>query len=146
MGKSYNSYALIGYQIQSPKFEYETKIIKGCIHENPENSIFCSICGVKTKTSERSILKTEKYKQWYDDFVNDFANKNHNDYIVAWDSDFYLWAGYGVRIYDYCYYASIPIKDYEEIKKDIKELLKPFTDTGLLNIDEKTFRLYSITV
>lgn len=126
MGIYMSSCAIIGVKI-TPTSETKAFRVRGCNHAETSEP-FCSNCGAKMwKTGTETV---NQFQYLYDDFLNPVMDQlaAHFDGLIVIETDHEMdnvWIGYGATVENH-ENALIPLRDYEQIKNEIKEVLEGF--------------------
>jgi hypothetical protein len=140
VGTSYEATTVIGYKISIANTMIE-RTEPNCSHDIPDGAKHCPECGKKVGTRKVRHRK-DQWDEFTDGFVNHLPDGFVCQHLYDYDGD-EIWFGYGNTVYEEDPQCLEP-KPYAEIKSEIKELLKPYTDTGLLEIDETEFGIWTI--
>jgi hypothetical protein len=141
MGIYYVASTIIGFRV-STKDCYTTKSEPNCSHNPPPSVTYCPSCGRKVETRN-----TRSYRKEYtDDFRDEFVNHLPKGYVCTehYDGqDDLFWIGYGKHA-DRSETSRSELKPYEEIKAEIIEMMKPFTDVGLFVLNDDDFAIWTL--
>lgn len=140
MGTSYDAATVIGYRISMAN-TYTKTIEPTCPHNPPSDVKFCPTCGVKV--GQRKSRKTKD--EWWD-FTDEFVNDLPDGYVFAHEYDYQgdvFWFGYGSTAVEEDPQRVDP-KPYDEIMREVQEILQPYTDAGLFELKTSEFGIWTL--
>jgi hypothetical protein len=141
MGTYYTATTVIGFKVSTKKC-YVRRSEPNCSHSPPNNVKFCPQCGVRVGTRDTSYMKPEYSDDFRDEFVNHlrapFVYQEHYD----GEGDCF-WIGYGSHA-DLSETERREPKPYEEIKAEIVAMMEPFTSTGLFELKDEDFAIWTL--
>lgn len=139
MGIYRQATTVIGYEISTEKFFVEITTAN-CDH-NPSGGKHCPECGRPVKLIKRSHCIDE-----WDDFCENFIYNAKRPFVSEFLYDnshekFYF--GYGATADDDESVLIQPV-DYDEVKEAISVALKQYIDSGLIELDDDKFGIWTI--
>ena len=144
MGTYYTASSIIGYKFERPKAGQRK--VPNCPHNPSTSAAFCPDCG-KPVGFHTQLISNSEWEKFRYEFIEERQGgglpKGYK-FEQSFDGET-CWIGYGAQIGQHSdEFRMTPLKPYTEIQEEITNMLHPFTDVGLFQLETRNFALWTV--